>query len=559
MNNSMNVMSAAAPVLSAESTPAAFTGRFSDKNIMLQAKLSVGAANDPLEAEADAVAEKIMCMPAGNGRGGHTIPRIQKKCAACEEEEEQVQRKDNGGGSAAVPDSVYRTISSAGSQMDPHTQQFMESRFDRDFSNVQIHTDAQAQQSARSINALAYTVGNHVVFGNGQYAPSTTEGKKLLAHELTHVVQQDMAKQSDAQVQTKADSEYTKGEALAYLRHAITTGATAIADGTATDPKINILLQRVGSLYAKLRASAKNDASDVDIDFDPDPKKNEIKAGDSDKSIDTLYGSFKPTDPALVSSASGDAPAAPAGDVAGEAPGTNPDASLMAKAGPGGLTISPAYGQPVQRFAIVIVGIIILGGLLVSGCNTSTPADPNVCSPADRATISARRAEAGTWISTALTKLNAVSGGTAPVADRDMVLNALEANFHTRSVPQISAIAARLTRIQGKVSSAPAECRHSNTSTDMYSYTNGPMYFCEPWFTKRDQIRNVTTIIHEGGHIDGLSGTPQADPTRTEDIYEFHPGYATMSTATALLNTEPYAVLARQIHHNGAHPPGSHR
>ncbi|MCH7936983.1 MAG: DUF4157 domain-containing protein, partial [Proteobacteria bacterium] len=66
----------------------------------------------------------------------------------------------------------------------------MESRLDYDFSQVRVHTDSPAAESSRAIDALAYTVGQNVVFGAGQYAPKTSEGKQLLAHELTHVVQQ---------------------------------------------------------------------------------------------------------------------------------------------------------------------------------------------------------------------------------------------------------------------------------------------------------------------------------------------------------------------------------
>src|SRR5207253_648342 len=70
------------------------------------------------------------------------------------------------------------------------TRSFMEPRFGHDFSQVRVHTDERAAESARSVNALAYTAGQDVVFGGGQYEPGTNEGKKLLAHELTHVVQQ---------------------------------------------------------------------------------------------------------------------------------------------------------------------------------------------------------------------------------------------------------------------------------------------------------------------------------------------------------------------------------
>ena len=66
----------------------------------------------------------------------------------------------------------------------------MESRFGHDFSQVRVHTDTRAAESARAVNARAYTVGRNVVFGSGQYAPGSGEGQRLLAHELTHVVQQ---------------------------------------------------------------------------------------------------------------------------------------------------------------------------------------------------------------------------------------------------------------------------------------------------------------------------------------------------------------------------------
>src|SRR5690606_35000434 len=67
---------------------------------------------------------------------------------------------------------------------------FFEPRFNHDFSNVRIHTGARATQSARQISARAYTIGNHIVFNEGQYQPHSEQGQRLVAHELTHVVQQ---------------------------------------------------------------------------------------------------------------------------------------------------------------------------------------------------------------------------------------------------------------------------------------------------------------------------------------------------------------------------------
>jgi hypothetical protein len=89
-----------------------------------------------------------------------------------------------------VPPIVHEVLSSSGQPLDVSARTFMESRFGHDFSGVRVHTGERAAESARSVNALAYTVGRDVVFGTGQYSPGTMVGKRLLAHELTHVVQQ---------------------------------------------------------------------------------------------------------------------------------------------------------------------------------------------------------------------------------------------------------------------------------------------------------------------------------------------------------------------------------
>jgi len=89
-----------------------------------------------------------------------------------------------------VPPTVHDVLRAPGQPLDTGTRSFMEPRFGHDFSQVRVHTDARAAESARAVNALAYTVGKDVVFGKGHYMPGTSEGKRLLAHELTHVVQQ---------------------------------------------------------------------------------------------------------------------------------------------------------------------------------------------------------------------------------------------------------------------------------------------------------------------------------------------------------------------------------
>lgn len=92
----------------------------------------------------------------------------------------------------AVPPIVHDVLNSSGQPLDSETSSLMQSRFEHDFSDVRIHHDSQAATSAQAMSAQAYTVGQHIVFGAGQYAPDSTTGKRLLAHELTHTLQQQL-------------------------------------------------------------------------------------------------------------------------------------------------------------------------------------------------------------------------------------------------------------------------------------------------------------------------------------------------------------------------------
>jgi peptidoglycan hydrolase-like protein with peptidoglycan-binding domain len=114
------------------------------------------------------------------------------ECAECRKTREGTLQRAavNAAPVNEVPPIVHDVLRSSGQPLDAETRAFMEPRFGHDFSGVRIHTDAQAGESARTVNALAYTVGRDVVFGAGQLAPGTTAGNRLLAHELAHVVQQ---------------------------------------------------------------------------------------------------------------------------------------------------------------------------------------------------------------------------------------------------------------------------------------------------------------------------------------------------------------------------------
>jgi len=134
-----------------------------------------------------------------NPKSGASL--VQRKCACggsaglegmCEDcRGKRLQRRSaNGADSATAPPIVHEVLRSPGQPLDQQTRAFFEPRFGHDFSKVRVHTDARAAESARAVNALAYTVGRDLVFGTGQHTPGTVASKRLLAHELTHSIQQ---------------------------------------------------------------------------------------------------------------------------------------------------------------------------------------------------------------------------------------------------------------------------------------------------------------------------------------------------------------------------------
>jgi len=169
----------------------------------IQAKLKIGQPNDKYEQEADRVAEKIMIMPASTCTSCEEEERLQPKLAdeispfvqpqETEEEEEVIQPKRVTNNKTKVTleteNYIVRTRG-LGNPLPYPTRAFMEERFGLDFGPVRIHADSEAARMARALNAEAFTYGRDIYFGEGKYRPETTEGKKLLAHELTHVVQQ---------------------------------------------------------------------------------------------------------------------------------------------------------------------------------------------------------------------------------------------------------------------------------------------------------------------------------------------------------------------------------
>ena len=185
----------AAPATSAHQAGAALRGG-----------LLIGEPNDAYEQEADRVANEISgggflhhhWSPSGFRGGSSFLQRcscgqtevIEGECEECKKKK-TLQRKAGGPAHSAIaPPIVHDVLRSSGEPLDSATRSYFEARVGRDLSGVRVHADAKAAESARSVNAHAYTVGGHVVFAAGRYQPSGSAGRRLLAHELVHTVQQ---------------------------------------------------------------------------------------------------------------------------------------------------------------------------------------------------------------------------------------------------------------------------------------------------------------------------------------------------------------------------------
>ena len=202
------------------------------KSKALQAKLRIGQPGDVYEHEADRVADTVMRMPtpqkvsinnshiqmAGTAFEGNELKRqpieeeeeeeklqkkpieeeeeekLQRQPAEEEEEEEKLQAKKVSVSNPVVDSVIENQIQcmkGGGRSLSQGERAFFEPRLGYDFSDVRVHEDAKASEAARGVNARAFTIGKDVVFNAGEYSPDNQKSQKLMAHELTHVIQQN--------------------------------------------------------------------------------------------------------------------------------------------------------------------------------------------------------------------------------------------------------------------------------------------------------------------------------------------------------------------------------
>ncbi len=176
-------------------------GNMAVQGLYVQTKLAVSQPDDPYEREADQVARQVMRMPADRGmpnisQGISRVPAgAQQQCHHCSHAANKptlIQAKKHHAGNPppAVTSTGINAVTRGGRPLGEQSRAFFEPRFGRGFNDVRIHADSNANQAAKNLSARAFTAGNHIVFARGQYRPDDAGGRQLLAHELTHVVQQ---------------------------------------------------------------------------------------------------------------------------------------------------------------------------------------------------------------------------------------------------------------------------------------------------------------------------------------------------------------------------------
>ncbi|HEX8693836.1 MAG TPA: DUF4157 domain-containing protein [Longimicrobium sp.] len=161
----------------------------------IQTKLAINKPGDEYEQEADRVSEQVMHTPMTQQQRPCACGRGCPECRTEQPDHEDVslQTKHVGTsevGQSEIPSIVHEVVRSPGEALEPASRNFMESYFGHDFSAVRVHTGSEAAEAARVVQAKAFTVNPNIVFGHSEFAPGTTEGRRLMAHELAHVIQQ---------------------------------------------------------------------------------------------------------------------------------------------------------------------------------------------------------------------------------------------------------------------------------------------------------------------------------------------------------------------------------
>jgi hypothetical protein len=278
---------------------------------LVQPKLTVGAPGDKYEIEADSMAERVMSMnepdaPAAIQRSEvgeedplqrsplatSITPLIQRQSEEGEDIQTKpsVQRAGRDGG-VQRRSSIENTLASqkgGGSPLDEDVRSFMEPRFGNDFSSVRIHTGSNAVSMNKELHAQAFTHGSDVYFNEGKYNPGSNEGKQLLAHELTHVVQQMGAKQLQRKPLTK---ERSNKETLQAKISPASGAAIQLKESPGSaqeDPAFQAVVNKTKGVAEKQKAHPPAKAKSAEAQAAAQPPANEVESKAQDKQVQEM-------------------------------------------------------------------------------------------------------------------------------------------------------------------------------------------------------------------------------------------------------------------------------
>jgi len=496
----------------------------------IQPKLTVNQPGDSFEREADRVAETVMRMPFG-------APTLQRKCACggsgddCEtckkEREGPLQRAASGPETPPeAPPIVHNVLRASGHPLDPEARAFFEPRFGFDLGHVRVHAGKEAALSARAVNARAYTVGRDVVFGPQQYAPQTSAGRLLLAHELTHVAQQAARPALSAGV----------------VRRAPPPTPTPLPATVPVPGATDFLITRTRGSTASQIFFERNSAA-----FTPSATTQIAAVKSSAPASVSLFGFSSADETATIAQSRVDA------------------VKTALTAAPDAVTVSATSASPSAQlgqadFPSVRKVEIVLPGAAPASVNCQQkdaaghlvhpPKQP--CATMDPATDSAFKAAL-------IIAKNAMSRATASVAGAPNAFDApiIDQFFGNHDPGTLTTLKTNLGNLETHVKNLDAstscggQCDSGGCDSGPIAYNHGEdaastMTLCVPVFkslsTDNDRARN---LIHESAHGTTPLGGAAAPTKGTADVaYRHERMLFELSTADRLRNSDSYALFA---------------
>lgn len=413
--------------------------------------------------------------------------------------------------SPIAPPIVTEVLNSFGQPLDFVTREFMEPRFNHSFANVRVHTDGRAAESARAVNALAFTVGRDVVFGAGQYAPQTREGQKLLAHELTHVVQQQGAGYgASGALEVGAAEDAAEIESDTMAERVLASGGKSVEPRPQTTSSPQVIRRSISPDYATIeKLLGKKQVTAADVHqvlvilrrLTPGDLKDTVAEMEKRGYVDTFF-----------------------------------------------LNLSEDDKKGEFNTLRAIKNARVFKVETKSGKTTVETEVVGSCAP-DQFTQIAKAATTGLrWLDTSVARIDAYTASPADPKNAD-VESAYKTHFHSIAPEVVKHVRERLVRIRTDIGSTPGynvECHGSwDKECDVAGAYAGldnraVVVLCLNFFENSAEWQ-AETIVHETAH-NQVSGA-----FITDRAYEGSRMYRYLTTLEALTNADSYGLFVQQL------------